>query len=92
MRQENWLLTGLLFMVVSTAFSQSKIIGVITDGSNSLPGANAAVKGSADAGSSDFDGKFTITTSVVAGQVVVSYLGYQTKTIPFSVTSGGTVD
>jgi len=89
---KNWLLTGLLFMVVSTAFSQSKIIGVITDGSNSLPGANAAVKGSADAGSSDFDGKFTITTSVVAGQVVVSYLGYQTKTIPFSVTSGGTVD
>ncbi|WP_317044355.1 TonB-dependent receptor [Flavobacterium hercynium] len=89
---KNWLLTGLLFMVVSTAFSQSKIIGVITDGSNSLPGANAAVKGSADAGSSDFDGKFTISTSVLAGQVVVSYLGYETKTIPFSVTSGGTID
>ncbi|KFF20396.1 TonB-dependent receptor [Flavobacterium hydatis] len=89
---KNWLLTGLLFMMVSTVFSQGKITGTITDGSNSLPGANAVVKGSSDAGSSDFDGKFSITTSVASGEVVVSYLGYDSKTIKFSVSKGGTVN
>ncbi|OUL62155.1 TonB-dependent receptor [Flavobacterium sp. AJR] len=89
---KNWLLTGLLFMMVSTVFSQGKITGTITDGSNSLPGANAVVKGSSDAGSSDFDGKFSITTSVASGEVVVSYLGYDSKTIKFSVSNGGTVN
>lgn len=89
---KNWLLTGLLFMIVSTAFSQNKITGTITDGALSLPGANAAVKGSSDAGSSDFDGKFTITTSATSGQVIVSYLGYESKTIPFTVANGGTVN
>lgn len=79
-------------MIVSTAFSQNKITGTITDGALSLPGANAAVKGSSDAGSSDFDGKFTITTSVTSGQVVVSYLGYESKTISFTVAAGGTVN
>jgi len=89
---KNWLLTGLLFMIVSTAFSQGKISGTITDGSNSLPGANVAIKGSSDAGSSDFDGKFTISTSVTSGEVVVSYLGYETKTISFTVANGETVN
>jgi outer membrane receptor protein involved in Fe transport len=89
---KNWLLTGLLFMIVSTAFSQGKITGTITDGSASLPGANAAVKGSSDAGSSDFDGKFTITTSATSGQIVVSYLGYESKTISFTVTNGSTTN
>lgn len=79
-------------MIVSTVFSQGKITGTITDGSISLPGANATVKGSSDAGSSDFDGKFTITTSVTSGEIVVSYLGYESKTIPFSVAAGGTLD
>lgn len=89
---KNWLLTGLLFMIVSTVFSQGKITGTITDGSNSLPGANAVVKGSTDAGSSDFDGKFTITTSVASGEVVISYLGYDSKTVKFSLSKGGTVN
>jgi len=89
---KNWLLTGLLFMIVSTAFSQNKITGTITDGALSLPGANAAVKGSSDAGSSDFDGKFTITTSATSGQIVVSYLGYESKTVSFTVVTGGTIN
>ena len=43
---KNWLLTGLMFLVVSTVFSQGKITGTITDGQGSLPGANVAIKGS----------------------------------------------
>ena len=41
---KNWVLSGLLFMVVSTVFSQGKITGTITDGQSSLPGTNVAVK------------------------------------------------
>ncbi|MCV9927754.1 TonB-dependent receptor [Flavobacterium sp. LS1R49] len=89
---KNWLLTGLLFMIVSTVFSQGKITGTITDGSNSLPGANAVVKGSSDASSSDFDGKFSINTSVASGEIVISYLGYDSKTVKFSVSKGGTMN
>ena len=47
-------------MVVSTVFSQGKITGTITDGQNSLPGTNVAVKGTKTGTSTDFDGKFTI--------------------------------
>lgn len=79
-------------MIVSTVFSQGKITGTITDGSSSLPGANAAIKGSTDASSSDFDGKFTITTSVASGEIVISYLGYDSKTVKFSVSKGGTTN
>jgi outer membrane receptor protein involved in Fe transport len=89
---KNWLLTGLLFMIVSTAFSQGKITGIITDGALSLPGANAVVKGSTNSGTSDFDGKFTVTTSATSGELVVSYIGYESVTVKFSVASGATTN
>jgi outer membrane receptor protein involved in Fe transport len=89
---KNWLLTGLLFMIVSTVFSQGKITGTITDGTGSLPGANVAIKGSTTATSTDFDGKFTINASASTGEIVVSYLGYQNQTVKFSVSKGATAN
>ncbi|WP_394774944.1 TonB-dependent receptor [Flavobacterium sp.] len=89
---KNWLLTGLLFMIVSTAFSQGKITGMITDGTGSLPGANVVIKGSATATSTDFDGKFTINTTTSTGEIVISFLGYDNLTLKFSVTNGGTTN
>jgi outer membrane receptor protein involved in Fe transport len=87
---KNWLLTGLLFMIVSTAFSQGKITGTITDGTGSLPGANVAIKGSSAATSTDFDGKFTIDASTSTGEIVISYLGYQSQTVKFTANGGST--
>ncbi|MFZ0597526.1 MAG: TonB-dependent receptor plug domain-containing protein, partial [Flavobacterium sp.] len=89
---KNWLLTGLLFMIVSTAFSQGKITGMITDGTGSLPGANVVIKGSATATSTDFDGKFTLNTTTSTGEIVISFLGYDNLTLKFSVTNGGTTN
>lgn len=77
-------------MIVSTAFSQGKVTGIITDGVGSLPGANVVVKGSTTATSTDFDGKFTIESEVSSGELVISFLGYETKTVKFSVTNGTT--
>ena len=87
---KNWLLTGLLFMIVSTAFSQGKITGMITDGVGSLPGANVVIKGSATATSTDFDGKFTLNATTSTGEIVISFLGYENKTVKFSVSGGST--
>ncbi len=88
----NWLLSGLLFMVISTVFSQGKIIGKITDGQNSLPGANVAIKGTKIAASADFDGVFSISTTTTAGELVITFVGNVTKTIKYSVSKGGTTD
>ena len=41
---KNWLLTGLMFLMVSTAFAQGKVTGTVTDGKGSLPGANIVIK------------------------------------------------
>jgi len=89
---KNWLLTGLLFMIVSTAFSQGKITGMITDGSGSLPGANVVIKGSTTATSTDFDGKFTLNATTSTGEIVISFLGYDNLTVKFSVSKGATAN
>lgn len=79
-------------MLVSTVFSQGKITGTITDGQNSLPGTNVAIKGTKSGTTADFDGKFTINTTANSGELVISFIGYEAKTVKFSVTTGGTTN
>lgn len=89
---KKWLLTGLLFMIISSAFAQGKITGTITDGSGPLPGANVAVKGTSEGTSADFDGKFNFTTTKNAGELVISFIGNENKTIKFNFANGSTLD
>ena len=89
---KNWLLTGLMFLIVSTAFAQGKVTGTVTDGKGSLPGANIVIKGTKIAVSTDFDGKFSINTTANSGELVISFIGYKSKTVKFNgATSVGTV-
>jgi outer membrane receptor protein involved in Fe transport len=81
---KNWLLTGLMFLIVSTAFAQGKVSGTVTDGKGSLPGANIVIKGTKIAVSTDFDGKFSINTTANSGELVVTFIGYQAKTVKFN--------
>jgi outer membrane receptor protein involved in Fe transport len=81
---KNWLLTGLMFLIVSTAFAQGKVTGTVTDGKGSLPGANIVIKGTKIAVSTDFDGKFSINTTANSGELVITFIGYQAKTVKFS--------
>jgi outer membrane cobalamin receptor len=81
---KNWLLTGLMFLIVSTAFAQVKVSGTVTDGKGSLPGANIVIKGTKIAVSTDFDGKFSINTTANSGELVVTFIGYQAKTVKFN--------
>ena len=89
---KNWLFSGLMFLVVSMVFSQGKVTGTITDGQGFLPGANIAIKGTATGTTADFDGKFSINTSAKSGELVVSFVGYDNKTINFTVLNGATTN
>ena len=89
---KNWLLTGLMLLVVSTVFSQGKVTGTITDGQGALPGANITVKGTKITASTDFNGKFSINSTVSAGEIVVSFIGFEAKTFKYVVSDGATTE
>jgi hypothetical protein len=91
---KKWSFTAVLFMMVSVVFSQGKITGTVIDSElkGSLPGATVSVKGTQNAAATDMDGKFTLTVTAASGQLVISYVGFDAKTINFSVSGGKTVD
>ncbi|MGQ7945746.1 TonB-dependent receptor [Flavobacterium sp. WC2509] len=89
---KNWLLSGLLFLMVSTVFSQGKITGTITDGQGSLPGANVAIKGTSTSVSTGYDGKFTIDSNKNSGQLIISYIGFVNQTVDFTISEKGTAN
>ena len=69
------------------SFAQEKTVtGTVTDGKLPLPAANVVIKGTKGGVSADMDGKFTIKAK--PGDVlVVSYTGYETKTITVGAAS-----
>jgi outer membrane cobalamin receptor len=81
----------LLLFVLFTgmAFAQETINGTVTDTAGQpLPGASVVVKGGSEATSTDMNGSFTLTTSATSGNLVVSFLGFDAQTLPFTITSG----
>ena len=87
------LLTGLFFLLTTFAFSQGKIKGTVVDELNgALPGVNVVIKGTTTGTTTDFDGKFTLNTTATSGQLVLSFIGYTTQTINFTVKNGETID
>ncbi|HEX8017075.1 MAG TPA: SusC/RagA family TonB-linked outer membrane protein, partial [Flavobacterium sp.] len=72
--------TILFLFVVFCSFSQQKISGKITDSNNlPLPGVSVLEKNTTNAVTSDFDGKFEITTKGNNVTLVFSYVGLKTK-------------
>ena len=80
----------MFLLMATTMFSQGKIKGTVLDNelNGALPGVNVLVKGSSTGASTDIDGKFLLTTTATSGQVVISYVGFQSKTVSFTVKSG----
>ncbi|MGV1011170.1 MAG: TonB-dependent receptor [Flavobacterium sp.] len=88
-------LFSIMFLLMATAmFSQGKIKGTVSDNelNGALPGVNVLVKGSTTGASTDIDGKFLLTTTATSGQVVISYVGFKSQTVSFTVKNGETVD
>ncbi len=81
---KNWLV---VVMLVSTSaiFAQTKLTGKVVDETNQpLPGATVVLKGTQTGASSDFDGNFTFETSSTNGTILVSFVGYETKSLTFN--------
>ncbi|WP_372793832.1 TonB-dependent receptor domain-containing protein [Lutibacter sp.] len=81
---KNWLVVVMLIST-SAIFAQTKLTGKIVDETNQpLPGATVVLQGAQSGASSDFDGNFTFETSSANGTILVSFVGYETKTLTFN--------
>ena len=77
-----------LFFATATVLGQTKLTGKVVDEMGEpLPGANVVVKGTTNGSATDFDGKFILNASSNTGAVVVSFVGYNKKTVSFSGAS-----
>lgn len=73
-----------------TAFSQGTITGTVQDADlgGPLSGANIQEVGTSNGAISDFDGNFTLTVSSNTGKVMITYLGYTSRTVAFTLSNG----
>jgi outer membrane cobalamin receptor len=85
MRKFKNLLMVVVLCTSATIFAQTKLTGkVVDETSQPLPGASIVVKGSSTGVSTDFDGNFTLETSISNGTIVVSFVGYEAKNLTFN--------
>ncbi|QCX37510.1 carboxypeptidase-like regulatory domain-containing protein [Aureibaculum algae] len=76
-------LITLFLLITSFAFSQVKVGGHIVDEQGEpIPFANIIFKGSTEGGVSDENGKFYIESENTYTELMISFLGFETKIIP----------
>lgn len=89
---EKWRLSLLLVAILSMcqwhgAFAQSELRGKVTDDKGSgLPGVTVVIKDSQSGTTSDADGGYSLKSSASSGTLVFSFMGMNTKEVPFSGT------
>lgn len=89
---KNSLFSGFFLLMATMMFAQGKVKGKIVDSQNgALPGVNVVVKGTSTGTSTDFDGKFTLNVPA-SGQITISFIGFQSKAVSFTVQKGETKD
>ncbi len=69
-----------------TVMSQGTVRGTVLDGESgaALPGANIVEKGTTNGTISGADGSFEFSASARSGELVISFLGYKSRTFAFS--------
>ena len=82
---------AILFLTTSAIFAQT-VTGTVNDETGALPGANVIVKGTSTGTTTDFDGKFSLNVPAGSGTLVVSFVGYASQNIAYTVASGETKD
>lgn len=76
-------------MLISVfAMAQETITGTVTDGQMPLPGATITVTGTMDSATTDVNGMFTLQTSSLSGELTISYLGFNSLKLPFTINPG----
>ncbi len=83
--------TLLLILFVSGMYAQrGTVTGKVTDSATgeTLAGATVVVDGATGGAATDRNGSFSLTVEAGARTLLVSYIGYQTATVPVSVSAG----
>lgn len=82
------------FLTSATIFAQGVVTGTVIDSDMDapLPGANVRVEGTATGTVTDFGGLFSLEVDKASGILEISYVGFETKRVPFRVANGQTVD
>ena len=85
------LLLLVLLLGSFAAFSQGTVTGTIVDSELGAPlnGANVLESGTTNGGISDFDGNFSLAVGSNSGSITVSYVGYESQEVAYTL-SGGT--
>ena len=79
------------FLFVSViSFAQGTITGTINDNDlgGPLSGATIVEDGTDNGAISDFDGNFSLTVDGNSGNITISYLGYSSQTVSYSLSNG----
>lgn len=82
------LFSGLFLLITAIGFSQGKIKGAVADTNGSLPGVNVLIKGTNTGTSTDVEGKFLLNSTSESGQIVLTFIGYKSVTINYTVKKG----
>ncbi|WBL22514.1 TonB-dependent receptor [Zunongwangia sp. HRR-M8] len=87
------LITLLMLLFTVGIFAQGTITGTVIDSEmvGPLPGANVMVVGSKKGTTTDFDGNFSLDVNSSTGTLKISFVGYKSKQVQFSL-SGGSQD
>jgi hypothetical protein len=79
-----------LFLTTATIFAQGTLTGTVTDSEMNapLPGATVMVVGTNNGTTTDFDGKFSLNVKSTTGTVMISFIGFEKKSMKFTLAEG----
>ena len=82
--KKTFLVLFVMLIAFQNAFAQRQLTGSVKDAATNLPlnGANILIQGTTKGVATSADGKFTIQLTKDAKNIVVSYVGFVSKTIP----------
>lgn len=88
------LLTSMLVVVTSVAFSQGIVKGVVVDAGNNekLIGATVLLKGTTVGVSTDAFGAFSLNAPAGKKTIVIQFVGYANKEMDVAIKDGETID
>lgn len=81
-----FLMMSAALLFATASFSQSVVKGKVMDAEMNapLPGANIVEQGTTNGTTTSFDGEFQLTVQSESGTLVISYVGFGTKTITYN--------
>ena len=86
------LITTLLltFVAIGLYAQRGSVTGKVTDSSTgeALPGATVVVDGATGGTATDRNGSFSLSAEAGSRTLLISYIGYQTATVPVSISAG----